>query len=230
MYGWACLWPANPNKTCHLDAALHIVPAARLQQDLIYCKAVEPTLTPNRLDQLGEPGAPLFVKSGHGFLETGVSAGKRPSTLNNFETRWLAPDKSDSPGSNARVTPRGCRGSICSGDSGGNDSLRRDGYDSTVLSTCEARIRSKFPVHSRGFFLSGVERVEFRVVRFALHEADNEGRRDAERTITNGPGGHSNAGSTRRSATSAAELVVWKMLPPWNITRTANSVSESVQS
>jgi hypothetical protein len=35
---------------------------ARLQQDLIYWKAVGPTLTPNWLDQLGEPGASLFVK------------------------------------------------------------------------------------------------------------------------------------------------------------------------
>ena len=35
---------------------------ARLQQDLIYWKAVGPTLTPNWLDQLIEPGASLFVK------------------------------------------------------------------------------------------------------------------------------------------------------------------------
>jgi len=35
---------------------------ARLQQDLIYWKAVGPTLRPNWLDQLGEPGASLFVK------------------------------------------------------------------------------------------------------------------------------------------------------------------------
>jgi len=35
---------------------------ARLQQDLIYWKAVGPTLTPNWLDQLDEPGASLFVK------------------------------------------------------------------------------------------------------------------------------------------------------------------------
>jgi len=35
---------------------------ARLQQDLIYWKAVGPTLTPSWLDQLGEPGASLFVK------------------------------------------------------------------------------------------------------------------------------------------------------------------------
>jgi hypothetical protein len=35
---------------------------ARLQQDLIYWKAVGPTLTPNWLDQLTEPGASLFVK------------------------------------------------------------------------------------------------------------------------------------------------------------------------
>jgi hypothetical protein len=35
---------------------------ARLQQDLIYWKAVGPTLTPNWLDQLVEPGASLFVK------------------------------------------------------------------------------------------------------------------------------------------------------------------------
>jgi hypothetical protein len=35
---------------------------ARLQQDLIYWKAVGPTLTPNWLDQLAEPGASLFVK------------------------------------------------------------------------------------------------------------------------------------------------------------------------
>ena len=35
---------------------------ARLQQDLIYWKAIGPTLTPNWLDQLGEPGASLFVK------------------------------------------------------------------------------------------------------------------------------------------------------------------------
>jgi hypothetical protein len=35
---------------------------ARLQQDLIYWKAVGPTLTPNWLDQLIEPGSPLFVK------------------------------------------------------------------------------------------------------------------------------------------------------------------------
>jgi hypothetical protein len=35
---------------------------ARLQQDLIYWKAVGPTLTPSWLDQLAEPGASLFVK------------------------------------------------------------------------------------------------------------------------------------------------------------------------
>jgi hypothetical protein len=35
---------------------------ARLQQDLIYWKAVGPTLTSNWLDQLIEPGASLFVK------------------------------------------------------------------------------------------------------------------------------------------------------------------------
>jgi hypothetical protein len=35
---------------------------ARLQQDLIYWKTVGPTLTPNWLDQLAEPGASLFVK------------------------------------------------------------------------------------------------------------------------------------------------------------------------
>ncbi len=35
---------------------------ARLQQDLIYWRAVGPTLTPNWLDQLIEPGASLFVK------------------------------------------------------------------------------------------------------------------------------------------------------------------------
>jgi hypothetical protein len=35
---------------------------ARLQQDLIYWKAVGPTLTPNWLNQLDEPGASLFVK------------------------------------------------------------------------------------------------------------------------------------------------------------------------
>ena len=35
---------------------------ARLQQDLIYWKAVAPTLTPDWSDQLGEPGAPLFMK------------------------------------------------------------------------------------------------------------------------------------------------------------------------
>ena len=35
---------------------------ARLQQDLIYWKAVGPTLTPNWLDQLVEPGASLYVK------------------------------------------------------------------------------------------------------------------------------------------------------------------------
>jgi len=35
---------------------------ARLQQDLIYWKAVGPTLTPNWLDQLIEPRASLFVK------------------------------------------------------------------------------------------------------------------------------------------------------------------------
>ena len=35
---------------------------ARLQQDLIYWEAVGPTLTPNWLDQLAEPGASLFVK------------------------------------------------------------------------------------------------------------------------------------------------------------------------
>lgn len=35
---------------------------ARLQQHLIYWKAVGPTLTPNWLDQLIEPGASLFVK------------------------------------------------------------------------------------------------------------------------------------------------------------------------
>jgi hypothetical protein len=35
---------------------------ARLQQDLIYWKAVGPTLTPHWLDQLDEPGASLFVK------------------------------------------------------------------------------------------------------------------------------------------------------------------------
>lgn len=35
---------------------------ARLQQDLTYWKAVGPTLTPNWLDQLTEPGASLFVK------------------------------------------------------------------------------------------------------------------------------------------------------------------------
>jgi len=35
---------------------------ARLQQDLIYWKAVGPTLTPHWLDQLAEPGASLFVK------------------------------------------------------------------------------------------------------------------------------------------------------------------------
>jgi hypothetical protein len=35
---------------------------ARLQQDLIYWKAVGPTLTPNWFDQLAEPGASLFVK------------------------------------------------------------------------------------------------------------------------------------------------------------------------
>ena len=35
---------------------------ARLQQDLIYWKAVGPTLTANWLDQLAEPGASLFVK------------------------------------------------------------------------------------------------------------------------------------------------------------------------
>jgi hypothetical protein len=35
---------------------------ARLQQDLIYWRAVGPRLTPNWLDQLGEPGASLFVK------------------------------------------------------------------------------------------------------------------------------------------------------------------------
>jgi hypothetical protein len=35
---------------------------ARLQQDLIYWKAVGPKLTPNWLDQLVEPGASLFVK------------------------------------------------------------------------------------------------------------------------------------------------------------------------
>jgi len=35
---------------------------ARLQEDLIYWKAVGPTLTPNWLDQLVEPGASLFVK------------------------------------------------------------------------------------------------------------------------------------------------------------------------
>ena len=34
----------------------------RLQQDLIYWRAIGPTLTPNWLDQLVEPGAPLFVK------------------------------------------------------------------------------------------------------------------------------------------------------------------------
>ena len=35
---------------------------ARLQQNLIFWKAVGPTLTPNWFDQLIEPGAPLFVK------------------------------------------------------------------------------------------------------------------------------------------------------------------------
>jgi len=35
---------------------------ARLQQDLTYWKAIAPTLTPNWLDQLIEPGAPLFMK------------------------------------------------------------------------------------------------------------------------------------------------------------------------
>ncbi len=35
---------------------------ARLQQDLIYWKAIGPTLTANWLDQLAEPGASLFVK------------------------------------------------------------------------------------------------------------------------------------------------------------------------
>jgi hypothetical protein len=39
---------------------------ARLQQDLIYWKAIAPTLTPDWLGQLTEPGAPLFVK----FSET----------------------------------------------------------------------------------------------------------------------------------------------------------------
>jgi hypothetical protein len=35
---------------------------ARLQQDLIYWKAVTPALTPDWLGQLTEPGAPLFMK------------------------------------------------------------------------------------------------------------------------------------------------------------------------
>jgi hypothetical protein len=35
---------------------------ARLQQDLIYWKAIAPTLTPDWSRQLGEPGASLFVK------------------------------------------------------------------------------------------------------------------------------------------------------------------------
>ena len=35
---------------------------ARLQEDLIYWKAIGPTLTTNWLDQLMEPGAPLFIK------------------------------------------------------------------------------------------------------------------------------------------------------------------------
>jgi hypothetical protein len=41
---------------------------ARLQQDLIYWKAVAPTLTPDWLDQLTEPRASLFVK----FNETAL--------------------------------------------------------------------------------------------------------------------------------------------------------------
>jgi hypothetical protein len=35
---------------------------ARLQQDVIYWKAIAPTLSPDWLDQLIEPGAPLFMK------------------------------------------------------------------------------------------------------------------------------------------------------------------------
>jgi hypothetical protein len=35
---------------------------ARLQQDLFYWKAIGPTVTQNRLDQLSAPGLPLFVK------------------------------------------------------------------------------------------------------------------------------------------------------------------------
>jgi hypothetical protein len=35
---------------------------ARLQEDVIYWKAIGPTLTTNWLDQLMEPGAPLFIK------------------------------------------------------------------------------------------------------------------------------------------------------------------------
>jgi len=45
---------------------------ARLQQDLNYWKAVGPTLTPNWLDQLVEPGVSLFVK----FDETKLLIGE----------------------------------------------------------------------------------------------------------------------------------------------------------
>jgi hypothetical protein len=50
---------------------------ARLQQDLIYWKAVGPTLTPNWLDQLVEPGASLFVK----FDETKLLIGELDKEL-----------------------------------------------------------------------------------------------------------------------------------------------------
>jgi hypothetical protein len=50
---------------------------ARLQQDLIYWKAIGPTLTPNWLDQLVEPGASLFVK----FDETKLLIGELDKEL-----------------------------------------------------------------------------------------------------------------------------------------------------
>jgi hypothetical protein len=57
----------------HRGKLLH----ARLQQDLIYWKAVGPTLTPNWLDQLVEPGASLFVK----FDETKLLIGELDKEL-----------------------------------------------------------------------------------------------------------------------------------------------------
>ena len=66
--------------------------------------------------------------------------------------------------------------------------------------------------------------MQLRVVRFALHQADNEGRFETKRKTTDESGGYSNAGSTCGAAASETKLGVRKVLPPWKVRPTANSL------